>query len=501
MSENCLSGLTKEQLKLLKVSLYSRQAFFWIGSGFSANYGYTSWSGMLKELAAEYEYKNPLPENPLRAAELLAAAARRKDVSEIAFCERVCSLLEEKRTKVEKPAWARLFAKIAPDIIVTTNWDQLLENEIFDGLATVLIRRVGKSQLSRSGRNILKIHGDMSHPESLVFTHSQYNAFQRADNYLSRKVYTLFSEMTPIFLGYSLSDPNVFFLYDEALSDGNYANQGFMVVPRKLEGEVFEEYKLLLEHKGIIVIQADLPEFLEAIDKELDAMHGSVDAFQEKYKQIMGRLEAIIAASVERKIVAKDLSDKFNLDESGGQALQALTEILQRPELYQALGGTLSPFNNVIPSVAVHYIAQAGIAIGNKTTHIGPFREAVIKSAISRLKSWDFNTSEIPMVDLMSIRPEANSPLSREKIETLIPVLDWSAPRYERGYCWATWDVFVGKMDWLHDYEKEALLNEVSAQADGGALGYNRRRWVAKLSEKLTGDLKVKAEALLSQGG
>lgn len=105
------------------------------------------------------------------------------------------------------------------------------------------------------------------------------------------------------------------------------------------------------------------------------------------------------------------------------------------------------------------------------------------------------------MVDLMSIRPEANSPLSREKIETLIPVLDWSAPRYERGYCWATWDVFVGKMDWLHDYEKEALLNEVSAQADGGALGYNRRRWVAKLSEKLTGDLKVKAEALLSQGG
>ena len=115
-------------------------------------------------------------------------------------------------------------------IWVTTNFDTFLEDTFFEdglkrGTDVVLsrpIRNVDFGGVSGSGRTLIKIHGSVANPEpeqSIVITEEDYYRFLRRDRYIINKLYTLFCERTVVFLGYSLSDPNIQFIYHEVLFD------------------------------------------------------------------------------------------------------------------------------------------------------------------------------------------------------------------------------------------------------------------------------------------
>lgn len=497
---NCLEQIGSDEREHLITAFHTKQAFFWIGSGFSRNFGYTSWSGILQNLADKFKFEGELPENPLRSAELLCAIASRAGIDNDGFCEEVCTLLKESRVSNVKPAWTADFSRLASDVIVTTNWDDVLERDIFDGYANVVIRRVSPSQLDRSGRNILKIHGDMKYPQSLVFTHSQYNTFQREDNYLSRKVYTLFAEMTPIFLGYSLSDPNIFFLFDEAFVDGNSQNRAYMVIPEETPEEQYAEYSLVLAQKGITIIRADIGSFLSAIDEGVAAIKGTIADFNSRYKGVLPRITMIISAAKEGRKKWEVLAEEFNLPETGKVVIDAMTEFLSSPDLYQSLGGTLSSFDQRIPKYANHILSQVGIAIAKKLKINLPdaFRFVVIDNAIQGLRGRDFNSSGEPFIDLLSHHIPKGSSVFEKKIQSIVSILDWSAPPYNRGYCWATWEAFFSNISWIRDYEQEAIIDEVERRVkEQGDLPDDTVRWLKEFEGHLTGDLKARVENLI----
>lgn len=56
---------------------------------------------------------------------------------------------------------------------------------------------------------IFKIHGSVNKPSSIVITGEDYDYFNRNCAYLAAKLITIFMEYPIIFIGYSISGPNI----------------------------------------------------------------------------------------------------------------------------------------------------------------------------------------------------------------------------------------------------------------------------------------------------
>lgn len=99
------------------------------------------------------------------------------------------------------------------DGIVTTNWDQFLEN-IFREFKVYIGQQELLFSESISVGEIYKIHGCVTRPRSIVVTDEDYQNFANRNAYLAAKLLTIFVEHPIIFLGYSLSDPNILQIID-----------------------------------------------------------------------------------------------------------------------------------------------------------------------------------------------------------------------------------------------------------------------------------------------
>lgn len=95
------------------------------------------------------------------------------------------------------------------DSVITTNWDNFLEEKIFTSYDV----KVGQDDLLTADlvglEEIYKIHGSITIPESLVLDSEDYENFNSKNAYLSSKLLTLFIEHPIIFIGYSLTDENI----------------------------------------------------------------------------------------------------------------------------------------------------------------------------------------------------------------------------------------------------------------------------------------------------
>lgn len=209
--------------------------FLFVGSGLSRRYlGLPDWKGLLSFFC---ESNNPLgyylsssDGDIPAAAEMLAsdfhdlwwkeerfAESREKYAKFLrnrssALRHEICSYLEElgatDNIKKEYEDELQLLGQLNIDGVITTNWDCFLERMLPDYRVYV-----GQDELLFSNpqgiAEIYKIHGCMTDAASLVLTRSDYDVFDEKNPYLAAKLITLFVEHPIVFLGYSLTDPNV----------------------------------------------------------------------------------------------------------------------------------------------------------------------------------------------------------------------------------------------------------------------------------------------------
>lgn len=96
---------------------------------------------------------------------------------------------------------------ISPHAIITTNYDQMLE-EIFPTFLKIIGQQILREPYLSIGE-IFKIHGCITDPSSLVLTREDYNNFNNDKKYLSAKLLTYFVEHPLLFIGYAANDPNI----------------------------------------------------------------------------------------------------------------------------------------------------------------------------------------------------------------------------------------------------------------------------------------------------
>ena len=224
---------------------FSTTPFLFVGSGFSRRYyNLPDWKGLLQVFAQRLsndEFAYDAYENKARvesfSTTLYAKVASliEQDFNERWYKDSSFRQIDSNETelvrksgspfRVEVSHYIREHSHLIPGIeeeikmfrmisersisgIITTNFDELLET-ITDNYHVY----IGQEELVFSPiqglAEIYKIHGCITQPNLLILTDKDYLDFNKSSPYLASKLMTIFMEYPIIFLGYSITDPNI----------------------------------------------------------------------------------------------------------------------------------------------------------------------------------------------------------------------------------------------------------------------------------------------------
>jgi hypothetical protein len=179
-----------------------------VGAGFSLNAKIPrgkkmlDWDGLGKKVAStlpEYQYTT--------AIEALSAYSH--EFTRVKLVELLSSALLITTIQPAKPH--EEFCRLPFERVVTTNFDFLLE-QAYARISKYCIPLISEDQLavgdSQAGVRLLKLHGDLHHPNRLVVTEEDYDAFLMNLPLLATHLSSLLIDHTAFFIGYSLDDPD-----------------------------------------------------------------------------------------------------------------------------------------------------------------------------------------------------------------------------------------------------------------------------------------------------
>jgi hypothetical protein len=105
----------------------------------------------------------------------------------------------------------KVFANFPFDVVYTTNFDLLLE-KAYTEIKRPFRSIVGELQMPFFGgkllTNIVKMHGDLEHEEHIILSKEDYKDFLNNYPVIATHLSSLLITRTPLFIGYSLTDPD-----------------------------------------------------------------------------------------------------------------------------------------------------------------------------------------------------------------------------------------------------------------------------------------------------
>lgn len=216
-----------------------------------------------------------------RLLQLLAEAANcsgddQKYVDELTKKERFLDAAEVIRANLRNQEYGRVLAdefrnletgalhdavlRLDQRVVMTTNYDSAYEDLCMqgtarDGYASLNYYDPGLVNRLRSPtRLILKLHGSAKHPERTVLTRSEYFKARAQNPRFFSVVQSLFATNTLLFIGYSLSDPDIQLLLENTNADSDESYRHYAVVPAGTHEAVG---RAMSEAYGINLIEYD----------------------------------------------------------------------------------------------------------------------------------------------------------------------------------------------------------------------------------------------------
>lgn len=142
--------------------------------------------------------------------------------------------------------------------IITTNMDNLIEKtfEILRFPKCILVEDKDLSINSTLYPKIIKMHGTIERPDSIVFSEEDYRRYEEEHPLIVTKIKQIFAEKTVFFIGFSLTDPNfkkIFLWVNEILK--KYQKRAYAFIPDADKNEI--EY---WRNRNIVIFNGDSEE-------------------------------------------------------------------------------------------------------------------------------------------------------------------------------------------------------------------------------------------------
>lgn len=231
-------------LRLQDAAREDRLAVF-IGAGVSIPSGLPSWWGLLELLANKANFNEKQRADLQSMSMLDQPVLMEKRMGRKAFKQAVADIVSTNGRFT--PAHVLLHQLLIPAI--TTNYDTLYE--LAGDSVNKRTPRLPWDRTSlfheSTGQSLLKLHGSVHDPESIVLTRQDYNRFGDEREALRGMVASMMVEKEILFVGFSMTDDNVHVIIDRVLkvcqeqeADGNHRKLGTILA--LVENEMFNEY-------------------------------------------------------------------------------------------------------------------------------------------------------------------------------------------------------------------------------------------------------------------
>ncbi|MFB3886929.1 MAG: SIR2 family protein [Thermodesulfobacteriota bacterium] len=221
--ENIITILTREIIK-------NRLAIF-IGAGCSMAVGLPSWKQLLENLIAKYGIQTK-EDNLLKLASRVERSIGHSNlVDEISD---ICRAPQKRGSSIHE-----LLTELDVNLYITTNYDHLLEEAFRKrGIEPHVVHAdLDLAVLNPTVKTIVKLHGDIDSPSSLVFTERDYRQYNTKHRGFVEWLKAKSTELTMLFLGTSFDDPRLVETDDHVIEFFGENRRNHLMVLKKPERE------------------------------------------------------------------------------------------------------------------------------------------------------------------------------------------------------------------------------------------------------------------------
>lgn len=228
-----------------------------------------SWNDLIEDLKAELEIENE--SDYLKIAQLYYLA-----FGEFTYYKKLKEYFPEHITpsKIHK-----LIFDITPHVIITTNWDNLLEKTIQENAYIYDVVCSDNDLVKSSLQNkLIKMHGDFKN-HNIVFKEDDYLKYNLLFPLIENYVKSIVSTHTVVFIGYSYNDINLKQIVKWIQNYSNVKPPMYLITYKRNDNQI--KY---LENHGITTI------VIEDIDNKNFPLKDDLDSYSKKMHTFLSRI-------------------------------------------------------------------------------------------------------------------------------------------------------------------------------------------------------------------
>lgn len=253
MDKQQLSNL----LHIQQASCENRLVVF-VGAGVSRNSGIPTWNELIKTMKSELPDKLANDMDALKVAQLYKDARGHKE-----YMDKVKEILLYNKA-VPNPLHKRII-ELNPCHIVTTNYDDLIEQELLNEFIQYTVVREDKDIPQMVYPNVLvKMHGDYA-KDNIVLTETDYYNYSNNFPLIRAFVQSIFASKLVLFIGFSFADLNLKMILNEVNNILSENMQRAYLLSCEEPDFVIKQY---FEKKGINVLYFNEKDIDEINDTE-----------------------------------------------------------------------------------------------------------------------------------------------------------------------------------------------------------------------------------------